>query len=170
MHAQLSLCLICVRATDSPSACDVRALYVHVRPLAHTALSPRVFVLILLSFVLRGTHVITAPTVHCPCLLGTSSVQLSNKHTELSRTIRSKYVLRTYNARCSHRPTPYSSRNKRTFTTLARRKSENTLRASTLQRTVCTLPNSQQNRLTFNALARAYHRPTSKNTVREQRV
>ena len=46
----------------------------------------------------RGPCVVRAWSVRGPCLLRTSQVQLSNEQTELTWTVPSKHVLRTYNA------------------------------------------------------------------------
>ena len=45
-----------------------------------------------------STCVVRAWSVRGPCLLRTSQVQLSNEQTELTWTVPSKHVLRTYNA------------------------------------------------------------------------
>jgi len=99
----------------SPSAGGVRVLNVNVRPRAHNALPPQVFFIILLSLAPRTAHVVSAWSVRGPCLLATSSVQLSKKRTELMRTLPSKNVLSSYNARCAQWPTPNSGRNKLTL-------------------------------------------------------
>jgi len=79
---------------STPSTCDVRGVYVHERPRAQNALSSRVFVVkVPLSLAMRAAHVISAWCVRSTCLLGTSSVQLSKKCTEIRQTLPSTYVL-----------------------------------------------------------------------------
>ena len=71
-----------------------------------------------LSLVLRAARIVCASSVSCPCLLGTSSVQIkfkknnNNNRTWLRWTLSTKYVLRTYNA--------HSVRNRLTFNARAR--------------------------------------------------
>ena len=50
------------------------------------------------SLALQTAYLARAWSVRGPCLLRTSQVQLSNEQTELTWTVPSKHVLRTYNA------------------------------------------------------------------------
>jgi len=101
-----------------PSSGDARALYVHER-ITHCS---RESLKIPLSLV--GNKCVV-----CACSVLTQHIIISTvqKRTELRRTVPSEYVLRTYNARCEHRPIPNNGRNKLTSTTLARTYSYNAL-------------------------------------------
>ena len=102
-----------------------------------------------------STCVVRAWSVRGPCLLRTSQVQLSNEQTELTWTVPSKHVLRTYNALISAVEQVTVGKGREKFVHIWPYIPPRRYRAD---------------KLTFIALARTYNVRVSTDTVREQHV
>jgi len=108
VHAELSLRVSCVQATDSPrylwSACLVRP---------RTSASAKRTASVILFFK-SHCHLFCVPrmlSVRCPYTVRAWPVHTDSVHPQFicknAHTLPNTYVLRTYNARCAHWPLQY---------------------------------------------------------------